>query len=118
MCNRLYLNDYIYCLGKADFNLMRSTLSSSNLDQCLDFDDVNDIWNNAETILTSAINESVPKKRVKSSSSVPWVTRDIRKLCTRKKILYRRAKQSIKSDDAWRKFQDCSNRLKSCVRDL
>ena len=43
------------------------------------------------------------------------MNKDIRKMCTRKKLLYKRAKSSG-SEVAWQKFKECSNKVKALVR--
>ena len=73
------------------------------------------MWNRFESSLKSCIDNSVPKKVVKKDKNLPWMTREIRKLCTKKKMLYKRAKCS-KSVAAQQQFKDCSRKLKSVIR--
>ena len=104
----------VYCFNRADYDKMKSSLVNS-LDQ-LSFDgDVDMIWNNVECIIKGCIDDSVPKKRVSKFRSLPWVNKDVRKMCTKKKLLYKKAKCS-KSDVAWCNFKQCSNKLKSLIR--
>ena len=43
------------------------------------------------------------------------MNKDIRKMCTRKKLLYKRAKSSG-SGVAWQQFKECSNKVKALAR--
>ncbi len=104
----------VYCLSKADFNHMKYLLVNVPWQLCFD-DDINIMWNRTECFIKSCIDESVPKKVVRKNSNLPWMTREIRKLCTKKKRLYKRAKLS-KSAVAQQQFKDCSNRLKALIR--
>ena len=73
------------------------------------------MWNRFESSLKTCIDNSVPKKVVKKDNNLPWMTKEIRKLCTKKKMLYKRAKCS-KSVVAQQQFKDCSRKLKSLIR--
>ena len=50
------------------------------------------MWNRVETFIKSCIDNSVPKKVVKKNKNLPWMSKEIRKLCTKKKMLCKRAK--------------------------
>ncbi len=45
------------------------------------------VWDKAESIIKSCIDQAVPKKVVTKKNSLPWVNKDIRKLCTNKNSL-------------------------------
>ena len=47
--------------------------------------------------------------------SLAWMNKDIRRMCTRKKLLYKRANSS-NSEVAWQQFKECSNKVKALVR--
>ena len=55
------------------------------------------------------------KKFVKKGKSVFWMTKEIRKLCTRKKLLYKRFKKSG-SHITEQQFKECSSNLKRAIR--
>ena len=108
------INKSVYCLNKADFDQMKYLLVNSPWYSCFE-NNVNVMWNKAESIIMSCIDNSVPKKVVKRNNSLPWINKDIRKLCTKKKMLYKRSKVS-KSPVALQQFKDCSNKLKAAIR--
>lgn len=105
----------VYCLNKADFNQLKFNLFNCQWYSCIDQTDVDVMWNRFESSLKTCIDNSVPKKVVKKNKNLPWMTKEIRKLCTKKKMLYKRSKCS-KSVAAQQQFKDCSNKLKSLIR--
>ena len=108
------INKSVYCINKANFNQMKYSLDNFPWHSCFD-NDINVMWNRVETFIKSCIDNSVPKKVVKKNKNLPWMSKEIRKLCTKKKMLYKRAKLS-KSAVVQQQFKDCSNRLKAMVR--
>ena len=104
----------VYCLNKADFNQMKCMFVNFPWNLCFD-NDIDIMWDKVESFLKSSIDHSVPKKFVKKNNNLPWMNKEIRKLCTKKKMLYKRAKAS-KSAVAQQQFKDCSNKLKALIR--
>ena len=109
------INKPVYCLKRADFDKMKCLLIDGIDQLCFEHDDIDCIWNNVEGVIKQSIDKSVPKKRVSKFKSLAWMNKDIRKMCTRKKLLYKRAKSS-NSEVAWQQFKECSNRVKALVR--
>ena len=101
------INKPVYCLKRADFDKMKCLLIDGIDQLCFEHDDIDCIWNN---VIKQSIDKSVPKKRVSKFKSLAWMNKDIRKMCTRKKLLYKRAKSS-NSEVAWQQFKECSNRV-------
>ena len=105
-----------YNLTRADFDKMKFLIIDGvEHDLCLLNHDIDSLWDNFESIVKDSIDHSVPKKNVSKFKSLPWMTKEIRKMCTRKKLLYKRAKSS-NSDVAWQQFKECSNKVKALIR--
>ena len=109
------INKPVYCLKRADFDKMKCLLTNGIDQLCFKHDDIDCIWNSVEGVIKQSIDKSVPKKRVSKFKSLAWMNKDIRKMCTRKKLLYKRAKSSG-SEVAWQQFKECSNKVKALVR--
>ena len=109
------INKPVYCLKRADFDKMKCLLTNGIDQLCFEHDDIDCIWNSVEGVIKHSIDKSVPKKNVKKFKSLAWMNKDIRKMCTRKKLLYKRAKSSG-SEVAWQQFKECSNKVKALVR--
>ena len=78
----------VYCLNRADFDKMKCFLVNGIEKLCIDNNvDIDVIWNGLESVIKDSIDNSVPKKNVSKFKSLPWMTRDIRKMCTKKKLL-------------------------------
>ena len=106
----------VYNLTRADFDKMKFLIIDGvEHDLCLLNHDIDSLWDNFESIVKDSIDHSVPKKNVSKFKSLPWMTKEIRKMCTRKKLLYKRAK-SCNSDVAWQQFKECSNKVKALIR--
>ena len=106
----------VYCLNRADFDKMKCFLVNGIENLCIDNNaDIDVICNGLEIVIKDSIDNSVPKKNVSKFKSLPWMTRDIKKKCTKKKLLYKWAKSS-NSDIAWQKFKECSNKVKPLIR--
>ena len=108
----------VYCFNRADFDKMKHSLIYGIEKLCIDNNaDIDVIWNELEGVIKSLLRtvNSVFKKNVSKIKSLPWMTRDIRKMCTKKKLLYERAKSS-NSNVAWQKFTECSNKVKALIR--
>ena len=105
----------VYCLNRANFNQMRCIISNSPWNVCNLIEDVSKNWDFIEYNINAAIEKSVPKKYVKKGRSVPWMTKDIKKLCTKKKRLYKKFKKSG-CQVAEKQFKECSNNLKKTIR--
>ena len=102
--------------NRADFDKMKCFLVNGIEKLCFDNNaDIDVIWNGLESVIKDSIDNSVPNKNVSKFKSLPWMTRDIRKMCTKKKLLYKRA-ESSNSDIAWQKFKECSNKVRAFIR--
>ena len=70
--------------------------------------DIDRIWAARSDLFLSAVDKCIPKLTAKRNSNAPWISRDLIKLCTRKKALYNRAKKTCLTDwDKYRKFNSC-----------
>ena len=93
--NESKINLFVYCLKSADFDKMKCLLINGIDQLCFEHDDIDCIWNSVdEGVIKHSIDKSVPKKSVNKFKSLAWMNKDIRKMCTRKKLLYERAKSS------------------------
>ena len=64
---------------------------------------VNDKWNLVSTKIINIMNQYVPSRLTTSRFNLPWFSKDLKKMCKRKKRLYKKAKRSRNPED-WQEF--------------
>lgn len=81
--------------SKADWNSMRTELRAlhGRLEQEKDNLSTEELWAQFRDTLTQAADTFIPQKTVKSKSSKPWITKDIRKLVKRRDRVYKAMKK-------------------------
>ena len=57
--------------------------------------DIDRIWAARSDLFLSAVDKCIPKLTAKRNSNAPWISRDLIKLCTRKKALFNSAKKPV-----------------------
>ncbi|XP_071963871.1 uncharacterized protein [Antedon mediterranea] len=104
----------VYALKKADFSKMQTILDNFNWENCFQYNNISDIWESISSNINFAISKSVPTRKCKKSKSFPWITPEIKKLCTKKRKLYKIAKQ-VGTEESINKFKSCSRELKKSI---
>ena len=61
--------------------------------------DVDSLWNIFKCKLHDLIKEHIPHKQIKSKSSLPWISAELKKLIQKRNRLYKKAKKSGDSHD-------------------
>lgn len=84
-----------YAFNKADWIHFRSLFRYSPWSYILEQEDINGNWETWKDLYFATVNESIPKYRHKRKNIAPWITKDLIKLCGKKKQLYKRAKNLI-----------------------
>ena len=92
---RVFLESANQSLKRANFDKMKCLLVNGIDKLYFEHNDIDCIWNSVEGAIKQSIIKSIPKKRVPKFKSLPWMNKDIRKMCTRKKLLYKRARVVI-----------------------
>ncbi|XP_071950032.1 uncharacterized protein [Antedon mediterranea] len=101
-------------LDLADFSKMQTILDNFNWENCFQYNNISDIWESISSNINFAISKSVPTRKCKKSKSFPWITPEIKKLCTKKRKLYKIAKQ-VGTEESINKFKSCSRELKKSI---
>ena len=91
---------FVYAFNKVDWSHLRSLFQYSPWDLALAGEDINDNWTAWKDIFFAAVDDCIPKYRQKKRLTAPWITKDLIKLCRKKKCLYKKAKKSGK-EETW-----------------
>ena len=67
------------------------------------------MWKN---IFFAAVNDCIPKYKQKRKTTALWITKDLIKLCRKKRNLYNKAKKSG-SEEAWATYRALNNLARS-----
>ena len=107
----------IWQYSKADWARANDLLSSYHLVEGMD---INHAWDHFHSFFMNVIDQCVPKKSVKcKAKDPPWLNSELRKMCRKKHMLFRKWKKS-KNDDIHSKYKcirnKLSNRLKHAKR--
>ena len=84
-----------YSFKKADWNHLRNLLYYTPWHCAFMDTNIDCIWAAWSDMFLSAVSECIPRRTVKRTSNVPWISGDLIKLCKRKKVLYKRAKKPV-----------------------
>ena len=116
MMNAKRVSKEIYNLKDANFDVYLSDLSQINWMDCFD-GNVCSTWQNISNQLKASISRTIPVKKVsfKHGTSQPWVSKEIKKLCRKKRILYLKAKQEGTSE-SWENYKLSSALCKKEIR--
>lgn len=102
---------FVYAFNKADRSHLRSLFQYSPWDLALAGKDINDNWTAWKDIFFAAVDDCIPKYRQKKRLTAPWITKDLIKLCRKKKCLYKKAKKTGK-EETWIAYRALNNSLK------
>ena len=111
--NTVSRNVYNYKL--ADFNKLRSILKEySETTQISECDSIDTAWQMWSSHLRDAIDECVPKVKLKNASASPWIDGETRHLRNQKMSAWKKAKNT-NTDSHWAKFRELRNTLKKVM---
>ena len=102
----------IYAFKKADWSHLRSLFQHSPWNCAFTEENIDNNWTAWKDLFFAAVDQCVPKYKQKRKSSAPWITKELIKLCRKKKTLYKRAKKSG-SEDSWSTYRQFNNALKT-----
>ena len=74
-----------YAFNKADWIHLRSLFNYTPWYFTLEQQDINANWEAWQDLYFTAVNESIPQYRHKRKNIAPWITKDLIKLCRKKK---------------------------------
>lgn len=98
---------------KADFQRLRQTLADAQLTESVErAHDIDEAWGRWSDLVMDAVNECVPRAKLKNTKSRPWIEREARHLHNQKRSSWRKAKKLDKPDD-WARFRKLRNDLQS-----
>ena len=97
---KIYCNPYenrksrrqFYCYKRADWNKLKELLSLTPWELAWDDEVINNSWLAWKDLLLTAIDECIPKVNAKEKYNPPWISRELVKLCRKKKTAFKRAK--------------------------
>ena len=93
---------FIYAFNKADWSHLRSLFQNTPWDFVLSDEDIDDDWIKWKDLFFATVDDCIPKFRQKKRITAPWITKDLIKLCRKKKNLYKRAKKGGKAGNMGR----------------
>jgi hypothetical protein len=94
---------------KADWEHLKCLLQRVNFADCVLWYNINYNWLSWKDFLFPAIDECIPKIKVRRRQHAPWIRKEL--LCRRKKILYKKAKRTNKTS-VWTKYRELNYLLK------
>ena len=99
----------VYSYKKADWNNLRNFLRHTPW-QC-SFMQENDNWIAWKDLLLAAVAECIPTSKARRKPDVPWISKELKTLCRRKKSLHKKAKRRNREQD-WNNYRKINNLLK------
>ena len=106
----------VYNYSKGDFNSLRTTLRCLPLLDIVENEhDVNTAWTKWKDAFLSAVDNFIPKSKMKSSYKPPYITHDIIHSLNKKAALRKRAKLT-NSSELWERFRQLRRNIKSLIR--
>lgn len=101
----------VYAFNKAGWNHLRALFNKSPWYCVLEDKDININWETWKDLYFAAVKESIPKFLQKRKINAPWITKELIKLCRKKKNLYKKAKKSI-NEELWTAYRNLNISLK------
>ena len=90
---------------KTDWQLFRSLIVHSEINQCFSTSDVNEKFNLLQNTLISCLEQSKEIKVFnKIQKNKTWVTEELRQSCKEKKILYKNTKRDPTTKEQYKEF--------------
>ena len=87
---------FVLDFKKANLRELQNTLHYIPWDFSLLDNDINTNLSNWEDLFWSAVNEFIPKKKIKDRLTPPWIDKEVKTLCRKK---YRASRKALKSKD-------------------
>ena len=79
---------------------------------CAYFDDnLDDNWQAWLDLFFAAVDQCIPKRRHNNKFNPPWISRELLKLCGKKKLLFRKAKR-VNTDLLGMRYRTLNNAVK------
>ncbi|KAI8493903.1 hypothetical protein Bbelb_282500 [Branchiostoma belcheri] len=105
----------VFNFKRADWNGLNTHLESLDLSEAVTcHHDIDSAWEAWSSALQSAVDMFVPCRKLKTSTSPPWIDSEVRDLQNRKRTAWRKAKRTDSSSH-WAKFRKLRNKLKNQV---
>lgn len=111
----------VFQYHRTDTPGLLKSLEESSAKFCNDFNDtanqnVNDMWSRLKNNITQAMDKFIPSKTISSSkASLPWITSEIKHAIRKRDKLFRRSKETKKSEDR-AKFVSERNNVQRMIR--
>ena len=102
---------FIYAFNKADWSHLRSLFQYSPWDLTVAGEDINVNWTTWKDIFFAVVDDCIPKYRQNETTDSAPVTKDLMKLCRKKKNLFKKAKMSGR-DETWTTYRALTNSWK------
>ena len=101
----------VYAYRKADWEHLKSLFSHTPW-HCAYFDDnLDDNWQAWLDLFFAAVDQCIPKRRHNNKFNPPWISRELLKLCGKKKLLFRKAKR-VNTDLLGMRYRTLNNAVK------
>lgn len=74
-------------------------------------DNIDDNWTMWKDLLLAAVDDCIPRVNAKKKINTPWISKDLIRLCRKKKAAYRKAKRTAKTRD-WNYYKKLNSMVK------
>ena len=68
-------------------------------------------WQAWLDLFFAAVDQCIPKRRHNNKFNPPWISKELLKLCRKKKLLFRKAKR-VNTDLLWMRYRTLNNSVK------
>ena len=72
-------------------------------------------WNFIHESILQIVKDHIPAKQISTSSRLPWMTSQLKRLIKRKQRLYKRAKRFKRPSD-WKAYKDMQSQVRSALK--
>ena len=101
----------VYTYRKTDWEHLKSLFSHTPW-HCAYFDEnLDDNWQAWLDLFFAAVDQCIPKRRHNNKFNPPWISKELLKLCRKKKLLFRKAKR-VNTDLLWMRYRTLNNSVK------
>ena len=109
----------IYLYNRANWDIIREKVSTVS-DMYLTLNEnssrtVEQNWNFIHESILQIIKDHIPAKQISTSSRLPWMTSQLKRLIKRKQRLYKRAKRFKRPSD-WKAYKDMQCQVRSALK--
>ena len=101
----------VYAFSKADWSYLRALFDKSPWELTITDEDINKNWESCKDIFFAAVNDCVPKYSQRRKVNAPWISKELIKLCRKKRNLYKRPKIP-NCVEHWEAYKKLNNSLK------